>query len=349
MIKQCLECDVAIYNESKQSDNQKYCTPKCRKTANRKKKSKQTRLEQKRSNLIQNDEIVYLLRQCRRAKTVQILHGHNLNSFLETMDLVRNRPKGDVRLCHIAPVKGENSIGLFHCLNLFYGGTYQNRKFGKRYFSGGLSIPKEKIVNKWLVKDGMSNNDILIMIEKYLMDIIPKYLELAPVRKSKKVQIVKKITDLDQSKEFDELIQYSYKKLTADLAKISRTQPPVLNISNESKYIVYMDSLTRFISYGGERVVILKKLRKLMVIAYMALERTWQSTTYNKYFYVKYELLIDHKYGQARLKNSDEWPEFKDLIYKTAFDVLQGRSLDIKKFRKIVMSYFKFPEKSKDR
>lgn len=49
----------------------------------------------------QNDEVLYLVRARRRTGTFQILTGHTIDSFLETMALVRSRPKGKVALCHI--------------------------------------------------------------------------------------------------------------------------------------------------------------------------------------------------------------------------------------------------------
>ena len=170
----------------------------------------------------------------------------------------------------------------------------------------------------------ISNNEILVRIEQYLYDVIPQYIECSPVRKSKKVQVVNKLIGVDDSKGFDELMSFSYKKLSELWAEASKTKCPVPYLSTESKYLAYMDSLTRFISYGGERTSILKSLRKIMVIGYMALERVEQSETYNKYFYVKYECLIVQKYCQAILRNPDDWPEFKDLLYNAAFETLQG-------------------------
>ena len=346
MNKHCLECNEVIPKKSKQWINQIYCTRTCRKNDHRKKKSATTRIEQKRANLRQNDEMLYLVRQCRRAKTIQILKGHDLDSFIETMELVKNRPKGDVKLCHISPVKGKNTTGLFHCQNLFYGGSYQNRKFGIKYISGGLSISNRKLLEKWEVTKVMSNNDILIKIEKYLKDVITKYIEIYPVRKSKKLPIIRKILGIDQSSNFDDLMSASYKSLSGRWAELSAARSSAVNLTAESKYLAYMDSLTRFINYGGGRTPILKKLRRTMVIGYMALERIEQSKTYNKYFYVKYEPLIIRKYGQAMLSNPDNWPKFKDLLYNTAFEPLQGASPNIKQFRKLVMSYLIFPEKA---
>ncbi|WP_256656951.1 hypothetical protein [Pseudomonas sp. BGI-2] len=306
-----------------------------------------TRAEQKRANLRQNKEVIYLVRQCKKAKTVQILEGHSIESFTKTMELVRNKPSGEVHLCHIAPVKGKTSKGLFHHLNLFYGGAYQNKKFKNNYLGGGLSISNKKLKVKWKITDDMSTNDILVMIERYLGNIVSEYIKTSPVKKSKKAQIANKIAGLDKTKAFDDLMLISYNHLVKQWEEISKIKIFTPSFTNqESKYITYMDGLTRFISYGGDRVPMLKSLRKVMVIGYMALERVAQSQTYNKYFYVKYEPLINKRYGQAMLNDPENWPEFKDLIYDTTFKVLQGGSLDIQKFRKLIMSHLTFPEKA---
>jgi hypothetical protein len=130
----------------------------------------------------QNEEVLRLVRECRRAGTVQILAGHTFESFIETMKLVRGRPKGDVRLCHIAPVKGKNVIGLLHCKNLFYGGAYQNNRFGKKYMAGGKLINHKDLKDKWKVDKEAPANEVLLEIEAFLGGI-PKYLEIASVRK----------------------------------------------------------------------------------------------------------------------------------------------------------------------
>lgn len=345
-MKRCRNCDKEIDKNSRQYPNKYFCEKKCKKKYHLKIAASEARVKKKRARLTQNKEVVYLLHQCKNAGTVQILYGHSLESFLETMALVRNRPKAKVHLCHIAPVKGRNAIGLFHCKNFFYGGAYQNSSFKNGYISGGLSINKKHLLKKWSVTDDMTSNDILVLIEEYMPYIIQRYLEIVPVEKSKKVQAINKILFFDGAVGFDELMQYSHKELSAIAASLTKEKPWVFNITTESKYMAYMDSLTRFIGYGGERTSLLKKLRKIMVVGFMALSRVAESETNNKDFYVKYEPLIVVKYGQAMLKDSNAWREFKDLIYDAAFKVLQGRDIDIKIFRKLVMSYLIFPEKA---
>lgn len=148
--------------------------------------------------------------------------------------------------------------------------------------------------------------------------------------------------ELDKSMKFDDLIIYSKTKLRETLVKLTRHRVFIWGVTGESKYLAYMDGLERFISYGGRRAGKLVALQKLMVVAYMALQRVQESRTYNKYFYVKYELLIDPKYAHARLKHPDFWSMFKDLIYETAFYTLQGDKLDVNEFKRKVFSQLDF-------
>lgn len=346
MSKLCPVCKIEIPNKSKQWLNQTYCSTAHRKAANRNKKSKQSRNEQKRSNLIQNDTFIYVIKQCRQAKTIQILTGHTLKSFTKTMELIKNKEVGDVSRCHIAPIKGPGFTGLLHYKNLFYGGTYQNELFGNSYLTGGKYIKNKNLTEEWRVNDKMSNNDILLKIEEFLGTIIEKYIENNSVFKSKKIRIIEKIMEIDKKADKDFLINKSSQYLNDELHKLKCSHTFWKSYGIESKYITYMNELTRFISYRGERKEILKSLRKIMVVGYMALERISGSETYNKEFYCKYEPLIDLKYGQAMLKEPGDWPVFKDLIYDTAFKTLQGGDLDVKQFRKKIMSYLIFPEKA---
>ena len=346
MNKQCLECRKLIEGGSKQYKRKIYCSKICNKYYNRKKETLKARSAKRKSNLRLNSEFRYLVDQCKRAMTVQILHGHSLETFIETMDLVKNRPKGDVELCHIFPVKGKDSIGQFHCQNLFYGGAHQNRKSGNKYVTGGLAISKEDLEPKWSIPKGMKSDDVLVKIEEYLGDVLLKYLEMRPVTKSRKAPLVEKILRIDSSLDFDTLMGRSLKALTEQWANITHTRPYILHPGKESKFLAYMDSITRFIKYDKKNRKMLKGIRSTMVIGYMALERTMQSTTYNRLFYVKYEPLIRIKYGQAMLKDPESWSVFKDLIYDTAFDVLHGAAVDAKKFRRLVKSYLKFPDRA---
>lgn len=342
MLKYCLECQKPIDANTKQRKDKVYCNKLCNKYFNRKKAALNRRLEKRKANLRLNHEFRYLVSQCRRAKTIQILHGHTLPSFIDTMNLVKSKPKGDVELCHIAPVKGHTSIGLFHSKNLFYGGKYQNRQFGNKYIGGGASIAYENLLPRWDVSNAMTADEILVKIEAYLSDILPDYMAMCGVRKSRKVSIVQKIMSVEPAFDFDTLMECSGKSLAEQWGRISRTRVFCMPVSRESKFIAYLDGISRFITYNSKNRLMLKSIRRTMVLGYLALSKNEESSTYNKDFYSKYGALIIPKYERATLKNSDSWSTLKDLIYDTAFFALSGGIVDAKKFRQQLKTYLRF-------
>ncbi|HCE6814533.1 TPA: hypothetical protein N0H14_004570 [Pseudomonas aeruginosa] len=342
MNKYCPICETAIQQKSKQWKKQIYCSTKCRKVAHRKRLSKRSREEQKRANLLQNDEVLYLVRQCRRAGTVQILSGHDSKSFIETMALIRNRPKANMHLCHIEPVSGQNSVGLLHAKNLFWGGAYQNQRLGNKILGKGLSIKRNKLLEHWKISKELPTNEILIKIEEYLGGIVADYINESPIRKSKKAQIAQKIIQLKPQKNLELLMKLSHTKLLEEWAKLNSATPPRHSPQkSESKYIYYIDELTRFISYKSKNSRDLRRLRKALIFGYIALERLGHSRTYNKDFKSKYGD-IAQKFKHAKLRDDTDWSEFKDLIYNTSFMTLQGARLDIKKIYKEIKGYLNF-------
>lgn len=341
MTKPCKECKTPILEKSKQWKNKKYCSTNCRKIASRKKLSTEARINKGKSLLVQVPRITYLTKECRRAETVQILSNHNLESFTITMDLIKNKPKGDIEICHIAPAKGKNSIGLLHYENLFYGGSYQNRNFGNNYLSGGLKIKHSHLVEKWAVDDDMDNNTILKKVELFLGDIVKSYIEINHLRKSKKRRPIEEILKIDPERDTAFLFSQNKKYLDNLLLELSQKRIFESSSGNESKYIIYVDELTRFISYGGKRARKLRKLRTLMIAGYVALEKVKTSKTYNAMFYERYGSLIKPKYTHATLKKPGKWSEFKDFIYEAAFRALQGGPVDIKTFKREFLLHLK--------
>lgn len=341
MIKQCQyqSCVTEIHKTSKQWSRQRFCSDKCRKLEHRKKKSQESRIARRRANLRQNDEILHLVRECRRGGTVQILHGHDICSFVTTMSLVKNRPKGDLHLCHVAPVKGKNRIGLYHHRNFFYAGAHQNKKYGNKSAGGGLSIRKKDLLQKWAVPKDMSTNEILLKIEQYLGGVVDEYIESTSVRKSKKAQLAYKIAGIDHTQGFDELITWCHNDLREEWVRLTNLpMHKVIYRTTESKYITYMNELSRFLSYGVDKPIAMKRLIKTMAIAYVALNKVSESKTYNKDFEHKYGVLVA-RFRAVSLKKARQWSEFKDLMYDTAFKTLQGESLKSKKFYNLVMGY----------
>ncbi|BAQ36956.1 hypothetical protein PA257_0324 [Pseudomonas aeruginosa] len=262
------------------------------------------------------------------------------------MNLVRERPNANVNLCHIAPVKGKNSIGLFHAQNLFWGGSYQNKKLGNKQLGKGLSIEKKHLKKKWSVSEDLSTNDILLKIEDYLGDTISDYIRECPIRKSKKAQAARKIILAKPEENFEKLMTLSYTCLLEQLKPLSnKSSSRKHKQKSESKYIVYIDEITRFISYNNANRANFRRLRKILLMGYIALERIECSRTYNKDFKSKYGAL-SKKYKHANLKRHDNWSILKDLIYETSFRALQGEKIDINKSCRAINKYITLTKNS---
>jgi len=347
-VKKCPVCGVEIHHNSKQYKNKIYCSAACKKTAFRRRISKKPNPNKTLLTIARNAEFHYLVRQCRRAGTVQILSGHDVHSFAETMNLLRDRPQSDVELCHIAPVKGKNRIGLFHCRNLFYGGCYQNRKFRNRHISGGMWINHTDLEPQWVINNKMSSTDVLKKIEAFLGKCLEDYLRLNKVKISRKYSLAVQIVELTgQGDPYDLMIQ-SRKDLVSLKDQICRRKSfeqcyLSLNFKQDSKFLTYIKELGRFISYKGPNAFKLKQIRFFMVVAYMALERVKESETYNKLFYVECEPLINRNFFYVKLASPNLWSEFKDFMYETAFFAMHGKMPRLIDFRRKTMSYLVFP------
>jgi hypothetical protein len=275
--------------------------------------------------MLQNFEHLYLVYQCKRAGTVQILDGHDYDSFVKTMAVIKNKPPLDVSICHIYPVRGNGRIGLLHHENLFYGGRYQNCKLGNRSFGGGRSIHHSRLLQEWDVGVNDTVNEVLIKVERFLGPIIERYLENVSVRKSPKAALIGKIVELDPKRAVEDLMLAPCSQLLTIMQFLTRqTQFKVSRPKRASKYLNYIDELTRFISYQPAKCRYLRIIRRLMVIGYICLAKERSSSTHNAEIVSKYKQIVS-RYHNACLKEEVDWSEFKDFMYDTAFFALQGK------------------------
>lgn len=329
MFKVCLRCDGEIWPGSSQFGRQKYCSDRCRKSSFKKSKSRKLRIDQRRANLPLNLEFIKLVNECLRAGTVQILSGHDSRSFSLTMELVRNRPKFDVNLCHVYPVRGDGCTGLFHYQNFFYGGAYQNKVLGNSHFGAGLSIANSLLERKWQVWEGMPMREVLCKIESFLGETLNGYLAIMPVRKSPKAVLAQRILEVSPESTLESLMS----KTSRDLALLWREKTKqraffVTAKRQESKYVCYLDELSRFISYGGIRSKYFQRVRRLLLVGYICLSKIEESRTFNEEAASRYSSLL-HSNCDFHLKHRESWSEFKDFLYEVAFYALQGMSINL--------------------
>ena len=340
-MKVCLICNSIILAKSKQYKNKKYCSKKCKNVAYRKRRSIEERLDRKRTNLKQNDETLVMIRQCRRAKTVQILSGHTVESLFKTMKLIRDRPNAKINLCHIAPVNGSKIIGKFHHENLFYGGAYQNKKFGNNWTGKGKYILKSKVDEGWAVNDSMTNIEVIHLIENFLGEVLVKYIEKHPVRKSRRASLINAIMKVSNDGFIeDELFNMSYKDLSILKSQLEENgYCKIWSAPPESKYLTYIQELDRFsYMHKGDKFNRMRKIRNMLVIGYIALEKIPDSKTFNTKFYSSYGEYLE-RFGYIELIDASKWSRFKDFMYDSAFRTLQGEELNTKKLYKRFKKY----------
>jgi hypothetical protein len=147
-----------------------YCTPACQKDAN-KQKRRITQLDRASDSAF----LYVLAAEAERAGTLQILQDHNVASLTGLHTLykryLRANEYGDTRdyaMSHIAPVKGQSAIGMFHADNLVIAPSGMNRSHHTKHFGHGLSIPRAKLESRYMVHKGDSRSSTVARIIQYL-------------------------------------------------------------------------------------------------------------------------------------------------------------------------------------
>lgn len=168
-----------------------YCTPVCQQQA--------TKLKRKVSYTAKasNSAFMYLLAaECTRAGTLQILQGHTVASLIDLHALYKRRlcaneygATNAYALSHIAPVRGHNTVGLFHASNLVIAPSEWNRSHGTKHFGYGLSIPRSQRQSRHDVHKGSSRKETITRIISYLgEDVIAEFakaVKLQPTQRHK--------------------------------------------------------------------------------------------------------------------------------------------------------------------
>ena len=164
----------------------KYCSESCRKRAF--KASKQAvsaknrgrRISLKLKKLSSNTFGQYLVRELRRAGSVEILRGHNKDTLNELVALRKacNRFSGygegvaigSYELSHIYPVNGKDGLGRLHPVNL----VITSKEFNR---SRGSTEPEDELLrvcdyalleNKWVIPEGATASKILKMARRFV-------------------------------------------------------------------------------------------------------------------------------------------------------------------------------------
>jgi hypothetical protein len=191
-----------------------YCSDSCRKLAHKAKdratnKAKLNRkLSEKLKKLANSAFGIYLVKELRRAKTVEILQGHDSETLTALVKLRRQCTAaggyedgdslGHYELSHIYPVSGKDRVGLLSLSNLAITPRTFNRKHGtkspvKGYM--GASIPKASLLEQWKLTDSLDSLEVIKLARKYLGEEFDIWLKKHLINQTQKGAILKKLKE----------------------------------------------------------------------------------------------------------------------------------------------------------
>ncbi len=191
-----------------------YCSDTCRKLAFKSKNRAKTqakknrRLLEKLKKLANSAFGLYLIKEIRRAGTVEILQGHTAESLVSLVSLRRRctalggYEDGEAlsyyELSHIYPVNGKERLGLLNPANLAITSKTFNRKHGTKLpVEGylGSSTPRASLLIQWKVADSLDSLEVLKLARKYIGEEFDIWLKKHLINLTQKGAILKKLKD----------------------------------------------------------------------------------------------------------------------------------------------------------
>ncbi len=176
--RKCLQCTAELLTKRQSA---KFCSDDCRTKYNNaiKKKDREATAAKRqaaRSNKFDQSTFAsYLIGECKRAGTVQVLEGIGLDGLKLLRDLVAKRTTyngGDSRqyaISHIFPAVNHNSgnIGLLHPENLVIAPSEFNQKRGNKLpkEGAGRCIPINTLKRKYIVRNSTPKSEVLDKIK----------------------------------------------------------------------------------------------------------------------------------------------------------------------------------------
>ena len=127
-----------------------------------------------------------------RAGTLEIFTGHTAESLAELYTLYAFKLKvnqygksSDYELSHICAAQGEDTVGLYHPLNLVVAPKAMNRAHGTQHFGHGLSIARKGLKSRHKVEKGANQKDTVARIIQFIgPDIVAQATKLAGIKPS---------------------------------------------------------------------------------------------------------------------------------------------------------------------
>lgn len=310
-----------------------YCSATCRKL---KFKAKKRAESKKKASRRIGDKLItlsassfgkYLVREFRRAETVQILKDHDAKSLAELASLKRRSTSaagfrngealGFYELSHIYPVGSTKSknIGLLNAKNLTITPKEFNRKHSTKLPSCGYKgqhISKDELELKWKVSESLSSLDILGLARKYIGDDFDIWLRKHVVNPTQKQALIKQLQKAGFDKE-------RLKEIPLDQLKSMAADEDVayFHMSKDPEYI---------------KTILIEELLRLGIEndLLMALE----------YLEAEYWSLFSSPETQF-IASDSEREKFEEFLVEQSLACLHGQPYSIKWREKSVLDWFK--------
>lgn len=315
-----------------------FCSDTCRKLAFKAKNRAKTqakrnkKLDEKLKKLANSAFGLYLVKELRRAKTVEILQGHNSESLDALVSLRRRctasagyedgESMGFYELSHIYPVSGKNRLGLLHTTNLAITPATFNRKHGTKLpVEGyiGSSIPREGLSKQWKIADSLNNLDILKLARKYIGEEFDIWLKKHLINQTQRDAIIKKLKEAG----FD-----------TKLLKTMRLRE--LKAIAEEEEIPYFS--------------ITKEAEEEWLVALEEMERLKLENSVSKHLNLYYEAYFSFNDYLTFADSSDKELEFMAYLAQQAFLCIHGQSFkqdwNGKPFESLLKTQEEMPEQT---
>lgn len=371
----CYQCSAEYQAKKFIELSKRYCSSTCRQKAHRAKKPN-VKVENRFARLAKNTFWLWVIRECRKAGSVQILTGHtsetllglNLlsNAMYNCYGWSRDQKTNLFNICHIQPRKGRDGyVGLLHPANLFIGCSSMNRKQSNKPVpaDAGLRIPGNALKRKWAVDQGDTDATIAKLIRAFLGKVLDEHLAQLPVDLDKRHELAQRIYNrqqkgtairtLDHHWTLSELESREVKIESLEQMDAYQRGKPAANqfqpeVYARASFCVYADELGRVAatSYGRHKENCQEMLRLVRVLG-IYLAQTEDSTRREHSSFFKpvnatwqplRHVQWRHFWGKSPQSAFDEDLRFLgDEVLKYTFNALQGLHVPKEMLRARVM------------
>lgn len=244
----------------------RFCSNAC-KSADAYSRRKAAKVKRRKLKMPSTGFYAYLLREVRRAGSVEILTGLTASDLSELLRLRKLLNKaagfengkvrsGEYELSHICPVQGTALLGLLHPANLVITSVSYNRKRGTRYSGGGKFVERSKLQDKWKVTDDHTDTNVYAMIQKFLGSELNEFLAEHVLSLTQRQTLINKLAKLiaaaDETsvEKIKERLSFYKNEELADLAKEKELKVADYSSDTRWQFTVAYEEAKRFESYG---------------------------------------------------------------------------------------------------